>query len=449
MPLPRRSLQGEWPGPAVFVLAVAGASIGFGNLWRFPALMAEHGGGAFLMLYLGCVLLLGLPLLVAEILVGKGGRQNPVSAYSDLALLHGHSVLWAWVARIGLAAAVVLLLLLTLLGAWALGYAFRSMTGAMVQLDVIDTLSLFQNLQGDVERSLLWVTMFIAVLVCVVSQGLRHGLVPATVTLVPGLFLGLLVLLLLAGSLPASTLQVFASDFSRIGSEALVAALQHAFYTLTIATGAAVAMAAYLPERSSPLLTALGVVALDTIAAVMGAMFVVALLDNAGIVIMSGPTLVFQALPVAFGQLPWGSQMATLFYLVLGLGALTTGIALMEAVVTPLIERRGVTRGQASIAVGIGLWLLALLLVLSQALSWRGVGGFSPFELVNLLVTHGLLPLSALLIAVFVGWVLSSEALRYTMRWERGWGFMVWYGLLRLGTPVLVLLVAAANFGFI
>ncbi|MCH8505881.1 MAG: sodium-dependent transporter, partial [Ectothiorhodospiraceae bacterium] len=316
MPLPRRSLQGEWPGQTVFVLAVAGASIGFGNLWRFPALMAEHGGGAFLLLYLICLLLLGFPLLVAEILVGKGGRQNPVSAYADLAQLHGRTLQWAWVARIGLGAAIVLLLLLTLLGAWALGYAFRSMTGAMAQLDVIDTLSLFQNLQGDVERSLLWVTIFIAVLVCVVSQGVKHGLVPATLALVPTLFLGLLVLMLMAGNLRETLSTVLGPDLSRIDSAALVAALQHAFYTLTVATGAAVAMAAYLPERASPLAAAFGVVLLDTLAAVMASVIVVALLSNAGVAMMSGPTLVFQALPVAFGQLQWGNQMATLFYLV-------------------------------------------------------------------------------------------------------------------------------------
>ncbi|MCC5859257.1 MAG: sodium-dependent transporter [Ectothiorhodospiraceae bacterium] len=451
MPVPRRSLQGEWPGLASFVLALAGACIGLGAIWRFPALVGEYGGGAFLLAYTVCLLLLALPLLLAEMVVGRAGRQNAISSHGDLALLHGHSPHWAWVGRLTLLTGLLLLLLLMVFGGWSLGYTFRAVTGALGQLDAIDAAALFRGLQGDMERSLLWVTVFITTVVALVSQGVARGLLPGMLALVLLLFTGLAILTwavppMAGGDRFAAVLE---ADFSRLSREAWLTALQHAFYTLAVATGVIVTFSAYLPERISVVQAGLLVLVLDLAAAALASVVVLNLLEYAGLPLVSGPALVFQVLPVALGQWFGGSVAASLFYLVLSLAALSSGVALMEAGTVALAERHGMGRGQASILIGLSLWFLALLVVLGQAQAWSLPGTLSLLDLLSALIARLLLPLGALGLLVYAGWLLAQETVRLSLGLPTGWGFHLWYGLLRWCAPVLLVVVILVNLGLI
>ncbi len=450
MPVPRRSLQGEWPGLFTFVFAMAGASIGLGSLWRFPALVEAHGGGVFLLAYAACVLLLALPLLLAEMVVGRAGRQNVVNSYGDLAQLHGQSDHWAWVGRLMLFSGLALLLVLMVFGGWAMGYVFRATTGALGQLDAIDAAALLRGLQGDVERSLLWVTVFAATAVAVVSQGLSRGLVPGMLVLAMLLFTGLVLLVLLGpGAESGQFAFLLQMDYSQLTREAWLAALRHAFYTLAVGTGVVVTLTAYLPDRVSVVQAGLLVLVADLIAALLGTAVVLSLLQQAGLPVVTGPTLVFQVLPVAIGGLGNSMLLGTLFYLVLAVVALSSGVAILEAATVAVVERHGVRRGQAAISIGLMMWFLALLLVLSQAMGWDVPGGASALDVVNLVAARLLLPLSALLAVLYAGWLLSSETVRFSLGYPAGWGFHLWYGLLRWCAPVLVLLVIAANLGLL
>jgi len=466
--VPRRSLHGEWSSSTVFVLALAGASIGFGNLWRFPALVAEHGGGTFLLLYGASLLLLVVPLLLAELLVGYSARQAPVFAYRGLATLYGVSPRWALGGWLALAGAVLMLALLSVLAGWAMGYLIRSLGGAVERLDIVDATVLFHSVARDPERALAWQTLFLVLMVLVVAAGLRRGVEPFVRFAVPLLLGGILMLLLSVIGLPhfsevAQGLLRF--DPAHLTPEAMLAALRQGFYSLVLGVGAVTAFAAYLPQRKSPVPGVLTVVALDTLVAVMAALVVLTLLAGSGMDIRSGPALLFEGLPMAISVQPGASYKAVLLYAVLVLAALTTAVALLEGVVAWLVERGGLRRPQAAVTAAAVVWLLGL----TGMLSFSVISGWYPlamvpgletatlFDLLNRLGTQLILPLAALAAILFIGWAAPRESLLFALgAGDRqdlagrlgGWLFGMCYLVIRFIAPVLLLLVMAHGLGF-
>ncbi|MEX0732941.1 MAG: sodium-dependent transporter [Aquisalimonadaceae bacterium] len=459
MPVPRRSLQGEWSSHSLFILALAGASIGFGNLWRFPELVVAHGGGAFLLLYMICLLLLSIPLLLAEILIGRGAHQAPVQAYRGLSRVHGGHPQWALAGGIAILGAILLLSVLSVVAGWALGYLFRMLGGALERMDVVDAMALFQGISGDVERSLAWQMMFLAMVMAVVMRGLSLGIEPFVRVGVPMLLLGMIALLVLVMGLPesgAALRQVFAADVGQLDGDAVRAALRHGFFSLALGVGVAGAYGAYLSDRVPLVASTVLVVVLDTLVALAAAVVVVTLLAAGNIGMQSGTGLMFETLPMVLSGLAGGSYMAVLLFTVLALAALTTGIALMEPVVAWLVERGRVRRPAATLLTGVMVWVLGVIGVYSVAgqgwyplAAMPGFGTATMFDLLNQLATLIVLPLAALAAVVFVGWAIPRESVLFGLGWRESRLFGPCYFVLRFVAPLLLLAVLLDGLGLI
>lgn len=448
MAIPRRYRHGQWPNQGVFILAAAGACIGLGNLWRFPALAMEYGGGAFILAYLGALLLLGIPVALAEAALGRGSRHDPVGAYREVALLHGQRPFWLAGGWLAMAAAFLLLVLLAVTTAWGMGYLFRTMTGALMQLDVVDAAALFRELSMDPERVLFWITLFLAAVMTVVSQGFNRGLVPVTLVLVPLLIISLLVLLVMVtgrAGFAVAFQQLFALDWYRLGQEGVLRAFQHAFFTLAVGTGVFIAYGAAIQERV-PIVSAVTLVAVLDLLAALAAGLVVATLAPG---FAAGPGLAFEILPTVFAAVDGGMLAASAFYLTVVLAGVTSGLALAEALVASVSAEAGLRRGQAGFLVGVALWLLATLVVLFHTSPWaaypgEGLSTQAVLEAVSGWVVPLVLALAGLSAVLVAGWGTAPEAVRHALHLDdRRWVFLACHTVIRWLAPVLLLMVVA------
>ena len=439
-----------WSSHTIFVLALAGTTIGLGNIWRFPYLAGEYGGGAFILAYLGCLLAVALPLMVAELMIGRRGRRSPVGSYVAVATGEGASPAWALVGAGGLVVALLLLAAYSVVGGWAIAYVFRAAGERFAGIDAVAAASLFRELTGSPERMLAWHTVFIGVAMLIVGRGLRQGLEAAIAWFMPLLF-GLLLLLALAASSQPGFGQavrfLFQPDLSRLGGGGLLAALGHAFFSLTLGVGAVLAIGRYADTRMPLVPVALAVIGLDTVVALLAGLATFPFLFAADLGPGTGPGLVFQALPLAFSELPAGRYLATLFFAALVLAAWTSAIAMMEPVVAWLAERARIDRGLATSLTGIVVWLLGVLALLSFNLlahlrwleGWPGMVGDSLFEAMNYVAINLMLPLLGLATAVFAGWRVTETTQRHGVGGR--FGFRLWRFLIRFVTPAATLIV--------
>lgn len=452
MNLQRRSRHGQWSNRLVYIGAVAGASVGLGSVWKFPQLMAEHGGGAFLLLYFSCVLMIALPLMAAEMLLGRRGRGNPWDSYRRVAAQEGGGAGWALAGAVAVAASLLVLAGYGVIGGWSLAYVFRAAAGSLRGLGEPGAQELFRELTQDPERLLAWHTLFLVMAVMVAGRGVRHGLEEAVRWLWPALLLLLAVLLAVVARSEAFLpvlVRLFALQPEQLSLAGLYAAAGHAFFSFGLGLGVVTVLSAYMDDRI-PVLTTCGWIAVvDTLFGLAASVIVVALLQGADLALQSGPALVFEALPQAFGRLDSGAWVGTLFYLLLLLCAWTSAVFLLEPAVALLVERWRLERHVAAGYVGILAWAIGLGGLLSFNL-WShlrplaALDAFADstlFDLLSFLAARVLLPLSALLLALFVGWQVS----RTTSRLELGDGadWRVWLMLLRFVTPPALLIIGA------
>jgi NSS family neurotransmitter:Na+ symporter len=454
-----RSGEGFWSNGAIFVLAVTGAAVGLGNVWRFPYLVGTNGGGAFFLLYLLCLAGLGVPLLAAEIMLGRRGRGSSVRSIAQTAALEDRWPTWQALGWLGLLACCLLLSTYSVVGGWSIAYVFRAASGMFGDMDMLQTAEVFQQLIRDPERLLAWHTLFLAVTMMIVARGVRWGLEEAVRWFMP-MLLGLM--LLLAGYTAAASGHsgqamafMFLPDFDALSWRALPLALGHAFYTLTLGVGIVLTYASYLDDRVSILRASVVIVAADTLLAVLAGLVVFPVLFGSQLTPSSGPALIFQFLPLAFGQMPNGTWFGTLFFLLLAFAAWTSAMALLEHPVAYLVETRRIDRAHATSYVGVLIWALGVVALLSFSV-WdhvrplRALALFRSstlFDLFNFVAVNILFPIGGLLTAIFVGWRISPRSAE--MELGSGRGFLVWRFLIRYVTPVAMLIVLADAGGFL
>jgi neurotransmitter:Na+ symporter, NSS family len=443
----RESIHGQWSGRWAFIMAAAGSAIGLGNIWKFPYITGENGGGAFVMVYLLCILLIGVPIMMAEVLLGRRGRRSPINTMRHLAQEEGRSHLWGVVGWIGVVAGFIILSYYSVIAGWALAYLFRSASGLFVEASPEFVAATFSGLTGDPERLLAWHSLFMALTLVVVARGVRSGLERAVRLMIPGLLVILLLLLgyaLNSGSFARGMEFLFTPDFSRIDGKVVMVALGHAFFTLSLGMGAIMAYGSYLPQRTSIAGATLSIAALDTLVALLAGMVIFPIVFANGLEPGAGPGLIFQTLPIAFGQMPAGVIFATLFFVLLLFAAWSSAISLIEPAVAWLVENRGMSRPAAVTWIGGGAWLLGIVSILSFNL-WSGSEyqwlGKTPFDLLDYLTSNIMLPLGGLLIALFVGWQMKQSSLEDELAMRYRWLFLLWYVVLRFVTPVAIVLV--------
>ncbi len=446
----RISIHGQWSSRLMFVLAATGSAVGLGNVWKFPYLVGENGGGAFVLLYLLCIVLIGIPIMMAEVLIGRRGRQSPVNSLRTLSIEAGASTAWRLLGWAGMLAGLVILSFYSVIAGWILAYLMRMASGVFERVTAEGAGSIFTLLVTDPERLLAWHTIFMVMTIKVVSRGVRNGLEKVIRVLMPLLFFLLLVLVAYAarmGDFGQAFFYLFDSDFSKLTSAAVLAAMGHAFFTLTLGLGVMLVYGSYLPVGVSIAKTSILVGLLDSVVALLAGLVIFSIMFANDLAASEGPGLLFQTLPIAFGQMPGGVFFGTLFFLLLVFAAWTSAIALIEPLVTWLVETWEIERIRAAIWSGIVAWLLGIVTILSFS-SWSFSFNFGGalkrhglFDVLDIVTSSIILPLGGLCMALFVGWVMVRDSVVDELGGLAGIGFKLWYFVIRFVTPAAMLLI--------
>ena len=448
----RTSLHGHWSSKMAFILAVTGSAVGLGNVWKFPYIAGENGGGAFVLVYLACVILIGMPVMMGEILIGRRGRRNPVATMALLGEEEAHRPGWRWLGALGVIAGILILSYYANIAGWTLAYIVKSATGTFTNATRESVTVAFDSFVGDWRQVMAMFTLFMVLTVFVVARGVERGLEQAVRFMVPALLLMLLVLLgysITSGSFGAGLEFMFSPNFDELTWDGVLNALGQAFFTLSIGMGAIMAYGAYLPEETSITGASGAVVTADTLIAIVSGLIIFPLVFANGLATDSGPGLVFKTLPLALGQMAGGTFFATVFFVLLAFAAWTSAIGLMEPAVAWLVEHRNRTRAQAAVIVGFVIWFLGIGSALSDNLlqGFRFLKG-TIYDNVDFLTSNIMLPLGGLLIAIFAGWVMCRNSTAEELG-GAGSMYKAWRVLSRFVAPVGILIVLLNSSGIL
>jgi NSS family neurotransmitter:Na+ symporter len=453
MARPRTSIHGEWSSRWAFVLAAAGSAVGLGNIWKFPYITGENGGGAFVLVYLVCIAVIGIPIMMAEVMIGRRGRQSPINTMSSLAEEAGRSRYWSILGWSGVIAGFLILSYYSVIAGWALAYVFRAALGMFSGASADQVGGIFKDFLASPERLLAWHTIFMVMTMVVVGRGVRSGLEQAVRFLMPALFVLLLVMVGYAMSTDSFVkgLQfLFTPDFSKLSRDSVLIAMGHAFFTLSLGMGAIMIYGSYMPERVSIAKTTFLIAGADTLVALMAGMAIFPIVFANHLEAGSGPGLIFVTLPVAFGQMPAGSLFGAIFFILVVFAAWTSSISLIEPAVTWLVENHNMRRMTACVWSGIVTWILGVGTVLSFNLwSEDKLFGKTFFDLLDYLTANIMLPLGGLFIAVFAAWVMREADVREELAVVNRVGYRLWRFLVRYVTPVCVVIVFLNAIGVI
>ena len=446
----RTTIREKWSSRTGFILAAIGGAIGLGNIWKFPYMAGSSGGGAFVIVYLFAVALVAIPILVAELMLGRYGGQSPPTAMLLNAEKENQSRWWSGVGWIGAGAGFLILGFYSVIGGWVLDYAYVSMSAGFSGVGPDEAQARFADLLSNPLRLLLWFTVFLGLTGLIVSSGLRKGIERATGILMPALFIMLLALTVysaVAGDMTAGLRFLFAVDFGQISPGVMLSAVGHAFFSVGVSMGLMMAYGAYIPREISIPRTAVVIAGADTFVAIVAGIAIFPLVFANGLEPGEGPGLIFVTLPIAFGNMPAGGLFGALFFLLLLFAAVTSSIAILEPAVAWVEERRSMTRRKSAIITISALWLLGIGSVLSFNI-WeqvRPIAGMNIFDLMDYLTANLMMPIGGMLIAIFAGWFMRDSTLAEELRINTPWLFRTWQFLIRTVTPLAIAGILVTN----
>ena len=463
-----KSIDGfHWRSQSTFIVVAAGATLSLSDFLTFPVLVGQNGGSAFLLLYLLFLIVLGLPLLMGELLLGRLGRSDPPRSFEILAAQQKSSVFWKTAGFLSMLAAFMIVSTFSVIAGWSLSYLFKSSLGVFSAMTADGVSRSFNQFILDTERMMLWFTLFILLLVTISAQQLRNGIERFSLVLVPVLFMLLVAGLILAIYSPGfeQSVQVLLhADFSSLDGKAPMLALQRAFYTLALGLGVMMVYGSYLPANSSIGYSALLVIVIDLLFSIFIGLTIHALTFSTGFEPSLDSQYAFRILPVVFNRLDSGYLGAALFFLMLVLAALTTSMALMEASVSYFQRRFLFSRLKAAMLVGLCIWIAGFGSVISYSV-WNGEGftiavffGGDAMRIVNNVSFHDIMmftssrimqPIAALFACLFVAWVVPREISFRELALPGKYYYEVWNVMIRYITPVLLTIVILDSIGII
>ena len=437
----KKSIHGTWSSRWTFILAATGSAVGLGNIWKFPYMAGDNGGGAFVLVYLACICVIGLPIMLGEIMIGRRGRSSPANSMKSLAMEANTTNAWTLLGATGALAGLLILSFYSVAAGWAMSYVYNGFQNISAE----SSSASFNNLLSSPSSLIFWHTLFISITVFIVARGILKGLEKWINTLMPILFLIILLLCIYAmqtGAFFEGLYYLFMPDFSKINPQVMLEALGQAFFTLSLGMGAIMAYGAYMPAHQNIGKTAVSVAALDTGVALLAGIAIFPIVFANGLAPSEGPGLVFVTLPIAFSAMPFGIIFGTLFFVLLSIAALSSSISLIEPGVAWLIESLKIKRITATIVLGCSAWFLGLFSALSfNLLSEFTIFGKNFFDATDFLTNQIMLPLGGIFIAIFVGWVMKKEHVLNELGFQENSLFKAWYFSVRFVAPTLVGLV--------
>ena len=458
----RTSIHGQWSSRWIFILAATGSAVGLGNIWRFPYLAGENGGGAFVLVYLFCVVMMGIPIMMAEILLGRRGRKSPVNTMHTLAAEEGLNSNWYLLGWLGVIAGFIILSYYSVIAGWTIAFIFKTGMGDFIGSNADQTTAIFSELISNPVVLLFWHTIFMFLTIYVVSRGVKSGLEQAVKFLMPALFILLLIMVGYAMSTEKffdGLSYLFIPDFDSLAdknlfSDVFLPALGQAFFSLSIGMGAIMIYGSYLSKESSITFNCFVIALADTSVAILAGVAIFPIVFTYGLEPSGGPGLIFISLPIAFGQMPFGTFFGSLFFILLMFAAWTSSISLLEPAVSWLVENRNMTRIKAAYIAGFIAWFLGLLTVLSfnhWAFEFTFAGTIKEnglFNIFDILTSNIMLPLGGVLVAIFTSWLMSRSS---TID-ELGVGdkniYKIWRFIVRYIAPLGVIIIFLNAMGF-
>ena len=431
------------------VLVAAGSSVGLGNIWRFPYVAGDNGGGAFLIIYILCVLLLGLPVMVAEFTIGRASKRNAVGAYRAL------NPRWSFLGYNGVLAAFLILGFYFVVSGWTAEYMVHSVTGSLAKFSTPEEYSsIFENFISSPWRPVLYTALFVLATHFVIALGVQKGIERSAKLLMPLLFVILITLAIHAMTMPGSGEGLrffFKPDFSKVTASTFLVALGQAFFSLSIGLGTMVTYASYFKPDTNLRHTALNVTILDTMVAILAGMVIFPAVFSAGIEPTSGPSLVFITLPGIFNTMPLSMVWSAVFFLLLVIAALTSTISLHEVITAYLHEEWHMSRRAAAWTTTAATMALGTVASLSLGIlgGWR-ICGLNIFDSLDYITANILLPLGGFFTCIFVGWRLDQQILKAQITNDGALKFRiyrVYIFLLRYVCPIILLMIFLDNLG--
>ena len=439
------------------ILASAGSAVGLGNIWRFPYETGENGGAAFIIIYLGCVLLMGIPIMVAEFLIGRRSRSNTAGAYQRLA----PGTPWKWLGRMGVLAGFLILSYYTVVAGWTLEFIYEAATNSFAGKSAEGFIASFDSFVANPWRPLIWLIVFMLMTHYIIVKGVEKGIEKSAKIMMPALFILLIILAICSISLPGSSAGInflFKPDFSLVNSKAFLSAMGQAFFSLSLGMGCLCTYASYFKNDTPLPKVALNVATIDTLVAILAGIIIFPAAFSVGIKPDAGPSLLFITLPnvfqQAFGSIPLlAISLSIMFYVLLAVAALTSTISLHEVVTAYLHEEFKMTRKKAACIVTTSCIVLGVFCSLSL-----GVGkeytlfGMTLFDLFDYVTAKLMMPIGGFLIAIFTGWYLDKKIV-----WEEITNqgklkpivFKTLVFLLKYFSPIAILLIFTHELGWL
>lgn len=426
----------HWSGRFGFIMAAAGSAIGLGNIWRFPYVAGENGGGAFLLIYLVVVLLFGIPLLIAETSIGRAAQRNPVGAFR---MLGGRR--WLLPGLVGVVTGLIILSFYIIIAGWTLAYMGFMVRGMLDSTDPAVLGEQFQAFTSDPLSPLLYAGVFMVALLATLASGVRAGIERCNRLLTPAFLVLLLMLVIYVLRLPGAMDGVrffLTPDFSAVTAGTFSAALAQAFFSLSLGMGCMLTYGSYLSQDENLPTTAFTIAGLDLFASLMCGLLVLPVVFAFGFDPAAGPGLTFVTMPAAFAAMPGGQLTGFAFFLLLAIAALTSALSILEPAISYLTDEHGWTRKRTVLTCGLICSLFAIPASLSFGLleDWQ-IAGMTYFSLADHTTTNILMPVGALLTSIFVGWFWGRGALDAVTnqgRIEQRWAG-IWLMLMRFAAP--------------
>ena len=435
-----------WSSRLTFLFAIVGASIGLGNLWRFPYIAGENGGGAFIIVYLLFILFLCVPLIMAELAMGRRGGKSPVMTMVNLCREGNHHGFWKSIGWLSVISPVCALCFYAVVAGWSLDYVVHAMRGYFVSTPPEDAVRHFDNLLASPYRLTLWYTLYIAATIWVIGMGVKSGIEAVTSLMMPALFV-MIIALVIYGHVEGAPGQawkfMFSPDFSSLTWRSLLMALGQALFSITVGTGALLTYGAYLSRDVSLPGPSWMIAISDTLAALLAGLAVFTIVFASGLDPTGGPGLMFITMPIALGGMPAGHLFSVIFFVLVFFAAFTSSLAMLEPFVS-FMEDKGHKRFTLAVVSGSVIWLVGL----SAVLSFNLIKDFKPlsfiplyrdknmFHIIEFSVSNIMLPLTAMLVALFAGWVMSADLLREEIGIRNDRAFQAWRFLTRYVAPI-------------
>ena len=435
----------QWSTRFGFLMASVGFAVGLGNIWRFPYVTGENGGGAFVAVYLICIATIALPILMAELLIGRRGRLNPAGAMAAVAAAEGRSPAWGWVGGLNLTVAFLIDVVYCVVTGWVLHYLWQALNTGFIGIGPTEASARFDALLADFPSLLIWTLLGLSGTGLIVYGGVRKGIERAVNVLMPFLF-GLLLLLvahnLLAGGFGEALVYLFAPDFTKVTGPMFLAAVGHAFFSIGVAMAGMMAFAAYLPKAVSIGRSAVAIVSVDTLVALLAGLVIFPVVFRFDMDPAAGPGLIFETLPVAFAHMAGGYWVAVVFFLLLSVAAVTSMVGLQEPLVAWVEQRLGLPRRRSAVLVTLAVGVVSVISMLSHN-HWAEVALFGALlaDVMDYVPNYVMLPLGGLLIALFAAWFMRADSARTELALARTWQFRAWLALIRFVAPPAVLLI--------